>query len=133
MCSRAVSIQSNPSDRQRWSNTYSCALTVVVFVFVVAAVSSLLAQTSTTGAIAGVVTDPTAAILSGVSVTLKSVDTGSSISTKTNSQGSYNFPFLQPGHYSVSATAAGFQEIVKNVTVALGSSATANLRLSISS
>jgi Carboxypeptidase regulatory-like domain len=50
------------------------------------------------------VTDTTAAVVSGVSVTLKNVDTGSSTSTTTNSQGSYNFPFLQPGHYSVSAT-----------------------------
>jgi Carboxypeptidase regulatory-like domain len=133
MSSRAMIIRSNPSDQQKSSNTYSRALTVVVVVFVVAAASSLWAQTSTTGAIAGVVTDPTAAVVSGVSITLKNVDTGSSASTTTNSQGSYNFSFVQPGHYSVSATAAGFQEIVKNVSVALGSSVTANLQLSISS
>jgi len=97
------------------------------------AVASLYAQTSTTGAIAGVVTDPTAAVMAGVSVTLKNVETGSSNSTTTNSQGSYNFPMLQPGHYSVSATAEGFQAITKTVTIALGSSVTANLQLSISS
>jgi len=133
MSSRAVSILSNPSDHEKWSNTYSCALTVVVVVFVVGAVSSLWAQTSTTGAIAGVVTDPSAAVMSGVSITLKNADTGSSTSTITNSQGSFNFPFLQPGNYSVSAAVAGFQKIVKNVTVVLGSSVTANLQLSISS
>src|SRR5258708_12305703 len=71
--------------------------------------------------------------MSGVSVTLKNVDTGSSNSTTTNSQGSYNFPFLQPGNYSVSANAAGFQRIARNVTVALGASVTGNLQLSISS
>src|SRR5258708_10880490 len=71
--------------------------------------------------------------MSGVSVTLKNVDTGSSNSTTTNSQGSYNFPFLQPGNYSVSANAAGFQRIARNVTVALGANVTANLQLSISS
>jgi hypothetical protein len=70
MSGRAVSIRSNPGGQQKWSNIYSCAITVVVVIFVVAAVSSLLAQTSTTGAIAGVVTDPTAAVVSGVSVTL---------------------------------------------------------------
>ena len=133
MSSRAVTIRTNPGDQQKWSTPYSCALALVVVVFAVMAVSSLWAQTSTTGDIVGVVTDPTAAVLSGVSVTLKNVDTGSSTSATTNSQGSCNFPFLQPGHYSVSATAAGFQEIVKNVTVALGSSVTANLQLSISS
>jgi|GEM_PF-652443 len=133
MSSRAVIIRTNPGGQQKWSTPHSCALAVVVVVFAVMAVSSLWAQTSTTGDIVGVVTDPTAAVLSGVSVTLKNVDTGSSTSATTNSQGSYNFPFLQPGHYAVSATAAGFQEIVKNGTVALGSSVTANLQLSISS
>jgi hypothetical protein len=127
---------SNTSDQYRRPAEIVDALfvrapAVVTVVFVVMAVASLRAQTATTGDIAGVVTDPTAAVVSGVSLRLKNVDTGSSISTTTNSQGLYNFPFVQPGHYSVSATAAGFQEIVKNVTVALAASVTANLQLSI--
>jgi Carboxypeptidase regulatory-like domain len=64
----------------------------LMFIFVVMAVASLRAQTSTTGDIAGVVTDPTAAVVPGVSVTLKNVDNGSSTSTTAYSQGSYNFP-----------------------------------------
>jgi hypothetical protein len=104
----------------------------VMFVLAVMAVASLRAQTSTTGEIAGVVTDATAAVVSGVSVTLKNLDTGTSNSTITSSQGSYNFAFLQPGNYSIAASGAGFQKIVKNVTVALGSSVTANLQLAIS-
>jgi len=133
MFSRAVTIRTNRGDRQKRSTSFSCAPTVLAFVFAVMAASSLWAQTSTTGAIAGVVTDPTAAVVSGVSITLKNVDTGSSASTTSNAQGSYNFPLLQPGNYSVSATTAGFQGVAKNVTVALGSSVTANLELSISS
>src|SRR5579863_7299592 len=133
MFSRAVTIRTNRGDRQKRSTTYSCAPTVLVFVFMVMAVSSLWAQTSTTGAIAGVVTDPTAAVLPGVSVILKNLDTGSSASTTSNAQGSYNFLLLAPGNYSVSANAAGFQGVARNVTVALGSSVTANLELSISS
>ena len=133
MCSRAVIIRTNGGDQRKWSTPYSCALAFVVVVFIVMTVAGLCAQTATTGDIAGVVTDPTAAVVSGVSVKLKNVDTGSSTSTTTNSQGSYNFPFVQPGHYSVSVSAAGFQEIIKSVTVALGSSVTANLQLSVSS
>src|SRR5258707_6724587 len=119
--------------QQRWATNNLRTPTVLLFVLVVVAVTGLRAQTSTTGDIAGVITDPTAAVMSGVSVTLKNVDTGSSNSTTTNSQGSYNFPFLQPGNYSVSATAAGFQRIARNVTVALGASVTGNLQMSISS
>src|SRR5580693_8833016 len=133
MFSRAVISGTNRGDQQKWSTIYSYTLAVFVFVFLVMTVSSLWAQTSTTGAISGVVTDPTAAVLPGVSVMLKNIDTGSSASTTSNAQGSYNFPLLQPGNYSVSATAAGFQGVAKNVTVALGSSVTANLELSLSS
>src|SRR5580692_4579710 len=133
MFSRAVTIRINGGDRQKWSTIYSYTLTALVLVFLTITVSSLWAQTSTTGAIAGVVTDPTAAVLPGVSVTLKNVDTGSSASTTSNAQGSYNFPLLSPGNYSISAKGAGFKGTTKNVTVALGASVTANLELSISS
>src|SRR5580692_12902361 len=133
MFSRVVTFRKHHGDQQKWSTIYSYTLAVFVFVFLVMTVSSLWAQTSTTGAIAGVVTDPTAAVLPGVSVMLKNIDTGSSASTTSNAQGSYNFPLLQPGNYSVSANAAGFQGIAKIVTVALGSSITANLELAISS
>src|SRR5580704_5772065 len=133
MFSRAVTFGTNRGDHQEWSTIYSYTLTVFVFVFLVVTVSSLWAQTSTTGAIAGVVTDPTAAVVPGVSITLKNVDTGSSASTTSNAQGSYNFPLLSPGNYSVSANGTGFKGTTKNVTVALGASVTANLELSISS
>jgi hypothetical protein len=106
---------------------------VLMFVLAVMTVANLCAQTATTGDIAGVVTDPTAAVVSGASVALKNLDTGASTSTTTNSQGSYNFAFLQPGNYSITASGAGFQKIVTKVTVALGSSVTANLQLAISS
>src|ERR1700739_3793025 len=133
MSRRAVIIRTDTGDQLKWSNPYSFVPAVVVVAFVVAAVSSLWAQTSTTGDIAGVVTDPTAAVVSGVSVKLKKIDTGSSTFTTTNAQGSFNFSLLQPGKYSFAVTAAGFREIVKTVTVALGASVTANLQLSISS
>jgi hypothetical protein len=121
-------------DRQHnWTPANLRASIALMFVLAVMTVASLHAQTATTGDVAGVVTDPTAAVVSGVSVTLKNLDTGSSTSRATDSQGSYNFALLQPGNYSVSASAPGFEKIVKNVTLALGSSVTANLQLSISS
>src|SRR6202167_5693916 len=121
------------NDRKQCSNTSLCGAMAFIVLFVVTAVASLGAQTATTGDIAGVVTDPTAAVVSGVSVTLKNLDTGSSTSTITNSQGSYNFAFLQPGNYSISASGSGFNKTIRKVAVALGSSVTANLQLAISS
>jgi Carboxypeptidase regulatory-like domain len=118
--------------RQGRSNTFAQTHLVLLMVVLMAAVR-VGAQTSTTGDIAGVVTDPTAAVVFGVPIILKNVDTGSSTSTTTNGQGSYNFSLLQPGNYSVSANVAGFQKVLKTVTVTLGTSTTVNLQLSLSS
>ncbi len=126
-----VAIKTMPDDPQRWSGTSSFAVRVLVLVFAMMATSQLWAQTSTTGAITGVVTDPAGAVLPNASVSLKNIDTGGSAATTTNSQGVYDFPLLQPGHYSVSVNASGFQDLTKTVTAALGSSVTANLQLSV--
>ena len=119
-------------DRQQRSNTLTRTYLMLLLAVLMAAIR-VGAQTSTTGDIAGVVTDPTAAVVFGAPITLKNVDTGSSTSTTTNAQGSYNFFFLQPGNYSVSVNVAGFQKVIKTVTVALGTSTTVNLQLSLSS
>src|SRR5579863_7716526 len=119
-------------DRQQPSNAFVQTHLMLLLV-VLMAVVSVGAQTSTTGNIAGVVTDPTAAVVSGAPITLKNVDTGSSTSTTTTGQGSYNFSLLQPGNYSVSANVAGFQKVAKTVVVTLGTSTTVNLQLSLSS
>jgi len=121
------------NDQKQCSNINVRAAMAFIVLFVVTAVASLGAQTATTGDIAGVVTDPTAAVLSGVAVTLTNLETGSSTSTITSSQGSYNFAFLQPGNYSISASGIGFNKTVQKVGVTLGSSITANLKLAISS
>ena len=105
---------------------------LLLLVVLMAAVSGD-AQTSTTGDIAGAVTDPSAAVVTGVPMTLKNVDTGSSTSTTTNAQGSYNFSLLPPGNYLVVVNAVGFQKVTKPVTVTLGTSTTVNLQLALSS
>src|SRR5580700_3239003 len=117
---------------QTWTVVFLFAPIALLVVFMITAVASLFGQTATTGDIAGVVTDPTAAVVTGAPITLKNVDTGSSTSTTTNTQGSYNFSLLQPGNYSVSANVAGFQKILRTVMVTLGTSSTVNLQLSLS-
>jgi len=75
--------------------------------------ASSLAQTTTTGELAGTVTDPSGAVLTSVNITLTNVATGAMQSTQTNSTGAYHFPLLQPGTYKVSASASGFQAVDK--------------------
>ena len=108
-------------------------LSFTIVLFVMMAMAQVFAQTTTTGDISGLVTDPTGAVVPNAAVTLKNVDTGSSQSATTSSLGTYRFALLPPGNYSVSASATGFQAITQRISVALGASATATLQLSLSS
>jgi hypothetical protein len=94
-------------------------------------VAYLHAQTTTTGELAGTVTDPSGAVLVNAAVTVTSMATGATHTTQTNSSGAYRFPLLQPGAYKVSASSSGFQGSAKQVVIGLGASANANLQLAL--
>ena len=61
---------------------------------------ALLAQTASTGALSGTVTDPSRALIPNVTVTLTSADTGAVRNTTTGADGTYKFGLLQPGNYT---------------------------------
>jgi hypothetical protein len=93
--------------------------------------SALWAQSTTTGAISGTVTDASGAVMPGIAVTLKSVDKGFTQATKTNAQGAYQFPLLEPGTYSINVVAAGFKALSANTTVSVGQNAIVNAKLEV--
>lgn len=69
-----------------------------------------------TGTITGTVKDQSGAVLPGVTVTIKHVQTGTSQNTVTNESGLYTAPSLQPGEYEVTFTLSGFQpQTVKGI------------------
>ena len=81
---------------------------------------SLRAQSATTGAIGGSVTDASGALLPGTAVTVTSVATGAMRMAKTNAQGEYRISDLQPDVYKVTFAADGFktrEETAVTVTV----------------
>jgi hypothetical protein len=92
-----------------------------------------LAQTITTGELAGTITDPSGAVVANANVELRSLDEGSVTNTKTNTTGYYQFAYLKPGNYSVTVIGSGFQSSQKKVTVALGGSASLNFQLTLGS
>jgi hypothetical protein len=95
-------------------------------------VSPLFAQTTVgTGSIVGNVTDPSAAVISGASVTITNVATGQVLSLTTNSSGAYNSGALLPGNYKVRVLAQGFSQVDTPVTVLVGNTATVNAKLQI--
>jgi hypothetical protein len=91
----------------------------------------VFSQSSTAGDIAGVVSDPSGAVLTKVSVTAKSDSTGATQKTTTNGEGFYRFSLLQPGVYTVSVDASGFKTTSRKVAVSVGQVVTANLQMSV--
>lgn len=108
------------------------ALIAVLGVFLFAFVTgSLWSQSIVSGDLHGTVTDPSGAVISGATVTLKNVDTGATQTTVTNNTGAYRFSLLKPGTYQVSVTQAGFQQTTSKAQVGVGQSTTADLRLAV--
>ncbi|HEY6343461.1 MAG TPA: TonB-dependent receptor [Bryobacteraceae bacterium] len=67
----------------------------------------------------GIVTDSSGAVMPMVAVSAKNNSTGIVTNGTTNAAGAYEFPALQPGTYTVTATNAGFRTQAYN-DVALG-------------
>ncbi len=80
-----------------------------VLLLVVAFPLALVAQQS---GIVGTVTDSSGAVLAGVAVTARNVDTGEARETTSNDVGQFTMPNLQVGTYTVSAEKQGFQRKV---------------------
>lgn len=73
----------------------------------------------TAGSVIGVVKDATAAVLPGVVVTIRHVETASTYETVTNSQGTLSFPVVSVGAYTFTAQLTGFKTATGRFTVEL--------------
>jgi hypothetical protein len=108
-------------------------LLAVVFSVVFTGVSAR-SQTSGAGAITGTVMDAKQSVVPGASVTVTNVDTGVDHAYTTNGAGLYTAPFLQPGHYKVDASAAGFGTVeAKDLTLLVGQTLTIDLTMAVKS
>jgi hypothetical protein len=80
------------------------------------ACTAALAQV-TTGSILGTIHDSTGAVIPGATVTITDTGKGTTSTKQTDSDGSYNVPFLIPGTYNVSVEMSGFKRSVSNNVV----------------
>jgi hypothetical protein len=79
---------------------------------------SARAQSSSTGALTGTVTDPSGARVAEAPVSLTSGATQQVITKATTADGQYKFVLLPPGEYSMKVSKAGFQTVdVVSITV----------------
>src|SRR5688572_18406095 len=89
-----------------------------------------LAQSAATGTIEGSIADQTGAVLPGVTVVVKNVDTNQTRELVTDDNGRYRATALQPGTYEVSATLTGFQNVaLGNLIVQVGQTIPVDLRM----
>jgi hypothetical protein len=92
-------------------------------------VGSVTAQ-SDRGAIAGSILDSSGAAITGASVTLKAVDTGSVYKTQSTSTGGYRVNDLAIGRYDVTVEATGFKmSLQKGVEIQINTVASLNITL----
>ncbi len=70
--------------------------------------------------VAGVVTDPTGAVVEAADVSVRQLETNIATAGKTDHDGRYRFPYLRIGAYEISVKKAGFQEVARPVTLTVG-------------
>lgn len=73
---------------------------------------ALFAQ-SDRGTITGTISDPTGAVMAGVPVEAKNIETGVVTNVASSDTGNYTIPSLSSGNYQIRVTAAGFKEYIR--------------------
>lgn len=87
----------------------------------------------TGGAVTGTVLDSNGGAVVGATVLLHDKTRGQEHTAETTSAGSYSFPNVQTGTYTITVTATGFAKATGDVVVSLNQTATANVTLTIAS
>jgi hypothetical protein len=90
------------------------------------------AQTAGTGALAGIVTDPSGASVAGAQINVISEDTGEFRTSTSATNGSYLVAFLLPSLYEVEVAHSGFKTVrFTNLRITVAETLALNVRLEI--
>jgi len=81
----------------------------LMLVWAMMSFASLAAVAQQGGSVGGRVVDPSGAVVRSANVTLTSVEQGTERIVKTDDQGQYYFPDVQPGTYKISVMAPAFE------------------------
>jgi len=93
----------------------------------------LQAQTASTSAITGTISDASSGVIAGATITATNTDNGQSRTVSTGADGAYNFGLLPPGTYKITISATGFKQEDVTVTVAVTEVANVSRRLALGS
>jgi len=103
-----------------------------VSLLVLALSAVAFAQSTTTGSIGGVVSNPNKEVVPGASVTVKNAGTNKEDTATTDDTGRFKVASLQPGNYSVTVNSSGFSpSTMDNVVVEIRRETTLEVALSV--
>src|SRR5436853_6265519 len=83
----------------------------------------------TSGTILGTVADPQGAVIAGVTVSVKNLDTQRQRQVTTDSSGYYRVEALPVGRYEVRAERQGFKVSVNSLTLTVGGAEVTNFKM----
>ena len=90
------------------------------------------AHAQSTSTLQGVATDTTGAVVAGAKIVVRSVSTDFERTVTTDNSGTYSIPSLQPGTYTLLATAAGFSTTrIDGLVLLVDQTAAINVRFAV--
>ncbi|MCU1384443.1 MAG: TonB-dependent receptor plug [Acidobacteria bacterium] len=108
-----------------------CRLASVLCVCLLAA-PSLRAQTTASGSVRGIATDPQGAVLPGVSISVDSATVPGIRTATTDQRGEFRVPELPPGEYTLTAELQGFSRFVRSpIAISAGLNVTVDVPMSV--
>jgi hypothetical protein len=111
---------------------FNAILLTFSLLFLLAVFSNELpAQTTTSGGLTGLVTDPSQAAVPDAEVEIRDNTKGTTKITRTDTDGVYRFFFVAPSGYTLTVSHPGFREESQKVSVLLGSAGTRNVTLKL--
>ena len=103
-----------------------------LFALIFLASTILFAQSNSTGALVGEVTDGSGAVVPEVLVSLVNQATGQQRNIHTDNRGGFRFSLLAPGYYDVEVTSTGFQlQRMAHIEISVSNVSTINFALKV--
>ncbi|HEX8747956.1 MAG TPA: carboxypeptidase-like regulatory domain-containing protein, partial [Pyrinomonadaceae bacterium] len=104
----------------------------LVTVLLLAMSALALAQSSTQGAIGGVITNPNKEVVPGATITVRNVETNKESTAQADDEGRFRIVQLDPGNYTITIVASGFANFTQErVVVEVGRVTTLDVPLSV--
>src|ERR1700746_3935791 len=103
-------------------------LCLFIFLVLVLTTSTSIAQ-APVGTISGTVADETGAMIPNAAIIIKNKETGIERQTTSGADGRFSAPALAAGQYELRVEVKGFRTVVREATVEVGLTTTAEMRL----